>query len=72
MTVNWKSRLSVGVPGFVLAFINAAWVLPGAKHAQSPVLYVVVIGVPCIGLPLAMAIGCITGQLRVRGERNPK
>lgn len=70
MSVNWKSRLSVGLPGFVLAFINAAWVLPGAKHAQSPLLYVVVIGGACIGLPLGIAIGCITGQLPVRGERN--
>jgi hypothetical protein len=71
MRVDLKSRrVQVGISGIVFAIVCAALVLPGAKNAQSPVLYVVLFGGLFVGLPLAMAIGCLTGHLPVRGERN--
>jgi hypothetical protein len=62
----------VGTLGVAFALVCAAVVLPGARQAQSPILYVVVIGGACVGLPLALAIGCLTGHVPIRGGRNPK
>ena len=49
-----------------------AFFLPGAKDAQSPILYVLVIGGLFVGVPVAIGIGCLTGHLPVRGERNDR
>lgn len=70
MKIDLKSRrVQVGVLGIVFSLVCAWIVLPGARRAQSPTLYVIIFGGLSVGLPLAMAIGCLTGHLPVRGER---
>jgi hypothetical protein len=59
----------MSIVGIVLSIACALIVLPGAKHAQSPVLYIVLFGGLFVGVPLAISIGCLTGYLPVRGER---
>ena len=71
MKIEWKSsRVQVGVLGILFSIVCAVLVLPGAKHAQSPVLYLLIFGGLFVGVPLAMAIGCLTGHLPVPGDRN--
>jgi hypothetical protein len=73
MKIDLKSRrVQVGILGIVFFIVCGAVVLPGAKEAWSRVLHVVIFGGLSVGLPLAMAIGCLTGLLPVRGERNRK
>jgi hypothetical protein len=52
--------------------VSAALILPGVKQSQSPLLYVLLLGGLCVGVPLAMAIGVLTGHIPVRGERKDR
>jgi uncharacterized membrane protein YedE/YeeE len=71
MKIDLKSpRVRTGVLGIVFSALMAAVVLPHARQAQSPVLSVIIFGGLSVGLPLGLAIGCLTGHLPVRGERN--
>ena len=70
MKTDLKSpRLQTGILFIVFSVVMAAVVLPQARQAQSPVLFVIIFGGLSSGLPLAMGIGCLTGHLPVRGER---
>jgi hypothetical protein len=71
MKIHLKSRRAqVGILGIVFSLVCAVIVLPGAKSAQAPFLYLLIFGGLFVGVPLAMAIGCLTGHLPVRGEKN--
>lgn len=65
-----SSRMPVGILGIVFSAVCAVVVLTGAKNAQYPLLYLLIFGGLFVGLPLAMAIGCLAGHLPVRGEKN--
>jgi uncharacterized membrane protein YedE/YeeE len=70
MKIDLKSqRVQTDILGIVFSMIMAAVVLPHARQAQSPVLFVIIFGGLSVGLPLGMAIGCLTGHLPVGGER---
>lgn len=62
----------MGILGIIFAMLNGAIVLTWARNAGSPALFVLVFGGLAVGIPLAMAIGCLSGHLPVRGERNPR
>jgi uncharacterized membrane protein YedE/YeeE len=71
MKMDLKSpRMRTGVLGIVFSADMAAVVLPHARESQSPFLFVIIFGGLSVGLPLGMAIGCVTGHMPVRGERN--
>jgi hypothetical protein len=57
---------SVGVFFIAFALVAAALVLPGAKAAQSPVLYVCIFGGLFVGIPGVLGIGVVLENLRKR------
>ena len=57
---------SVGISFIAFALLAAALVLPGAKGAQSPILYVCIIGGLFIGIPAALGIGVVLENRRKR------
>ena len=57
---------SVGVFFIGFAFLAAVLVLPGAKEAQSPVLYVCTLGGLFVGIPAALGIGVVLENRRKR------
>jgi len=57
---------SVGIFFIAFALLEAALVLPGAKGAQSPILYVCIIGGLFIGTPAALGIGVVLENRRKR------
>jgi hypothetical protein len=71
MKIDLKSpgRVGTGIVQIVFWVVMAAIFLPHARQAQSPVLYLIIVGGLLVGLPLAMVIGFLTGQLPLRGER---
>jgi hypothetical protein len=57
---------SVGVFFIGLALVAAALVLPDAKGAQSPVLYICIFGGLSVGIPAALGIGILLENRRKR------
>jgi len=57
---------SVGVFFIGFAFLAAVFVLPGAKEAQSPVLYVCTFAGLFVGIPAALGIGVVLENRRKR------
>lgn len=57
---------SVGVFFIAYALVAAVLILPGAKGAQSPVLYVCIFGGLFVGIPAAVGIGVVFENLRKR------
>jgi hypothetical protein len=61
-------RTSVGLFFIGLAVVAAISILPGAKGAQSPFLYVCILGGLFVGIPAALGIGIV---LENRPKRTP-
>lgn len=59
-------RTSVGIFCIVFAVVAAAVVLPGAKEAQSPLLYILLFGGLSVGIPGALGIGVVLENRRKR------
>jgi len=55
---------SVGVFFIAFALVAAALLLPGAKSAQSPVLYVCIFGGLFVGIPAVLGIGVVLENRR--------
>jgi hypothetical protein len=62
-------KLSLGVFFVGLAIVTAIFLLPGAKHSASAVLYVLVLGGLFVGVPAALGIFIIIHQLQLRNDR---
>ena len=59
-------RTSVGLFFIAFAVIAAIFVLPGAKGARSPFLYICIAGGLFVGIPAALGIAVV---LENRGKR---
>lgn len=57
---------SLGVFCIAFALVAAALVLPGAKTAQSPLLYICIFGGLAVGIPAALGIGVVLENRRKR------
>jgi predicted membrane-bound mannosyltransferase len=57
---------SVGIFFIGFAFLAAALIFPGAKEAQSPILYICIFGGLFVGIPAALGIGVVVGNRRKR------
>jgi hypothetical protein len=62
-------RTSVGLFFIGLAVVGAIFVLPGAKEAQSPFLYICIFGGLSVGIPAALGIAVV---LENRRKRRPQ
>jgi len=62
-------RTSVGLFFIGIAFVSAISILPGAKSAQSPFLYVCILGGLFVGIPAALGIGIVLENRRKRTPR---
>jgi hypothetical protein len=60
----------VGVSFIALALVIGAVALPDAKEAQSPILYVCVLGGLFVGIPAALGIGIVFENCRKRCGTN--
>jgi hypothetical protein len=60
---------SVGIFFIGFALLAAAFIFPGAKGAQSPVLYVFIFGGLLVGVPAALGIGVVVENRRKRTPR---
>lgn len=62
-------RTSVGLFFIGIAIVSAISILPGAKSAQSPFLYVCILGGLFVGIPAALGIGIVLENRRKRTPR---
>jgi hypothetical protein len=62
-------RTSLGIWFIGLAILDAILILPSAKEAQSPFLYVCIVGGLFVGIPAALAIGVV---LENRKKQKPQ
>jgi hypothetical protein len=53
------------------ALLTAIVVLPGAKSAASPALYVIIFGGLSVGIPTAVGIAIVSGHVRDKRKRGP-
>jgi predicted membrane-bound mannosyltransferase len=60
---------SVGIFSIGFALLAAALIFPGAKEAQSPILYVCIFGGLFVGIPAAIGIGVVVENRRKRTPR---
>jgi hypothetical protein len=60
---------SVGIFFIGFALLAAGFIFPGAKAAQSPVLYVCIFGGLFVGIPAALGIGVVVENRRKRTPR---
>jgi len=60
---------SVGLFFIGLALIAAGFIFPGAKGAQSPILYICIFGGLFVGIPAALGIGVVVENRRKRTPR---
>jgi len=60
---------SVGIFFIGFAVLAAAFIFPGAKGAQSPILYVCIFGGLFVGIPAALGIGVVVENRRKREPR---
>jgi hypothetical protein len=58
--------LDVGIWFVGFGLLGAVLVLPGAKAAASPALFVIIFGGLFIGVPIALGVGVISEHLRDR------
>jgi hypothetical protein len=67
MNVTGKPvSISVGIFFIGFALLAAAFIFPGAKGAQSPILYVCIFGGLFVGIPAALGIGIVVENQRKR------
>lgn len=59
-------RTSVGIFFIVFAVVAASVLLPGAKEAQSPLLYICLLGGLFVGVSGALGIGVVLENRRKR------
>jgi hypothetical protein len=55
---------SVGLSFIGFAFLAAALILPGARGAQSPILYLCIFGGLFVGIPAALGIAVVIENRR--------
>jgi predicted membrane-bound mannosyltransferase len=60
---------SVGIFFIGFALLAAAFIFPGTKEAQSPILYVCIFGGLFVGIPAALGIGVVVENRRKRTPR---
>lgn len=60
---------SVGIFFIGFALLAGALILPGAKGAQSPILYVCIFGGLFVVVPAALGIGVVLENRRKRTSR---
>jgi hypothetical protein len=61
-----RARPGVGVFFVVYALINAILIIPGAKHARSPALYVCLFAAIFSIIPALLGIAIIVNHRRMR------
>ncbi len=60
--------LDLGLSSIAFALLAGIVVLPGAKAAASPTLYVIIFGGLFVGVPAALGVGIVSEHLRDRSK----
>ena len=60
--------LDLGLFAIGLSLLTAGMVLPGAKDAASPTLYLICFGGLFVGIPAALGVGIVFEYLRDRNK----
>jgi hypothetical protein len=61
-------RLSVGLSSIGIAVLAGIAMLPGAEGSASPILYVIILGGLCVGVPGALGVAIVSEHLRRRAK----
>jgi len=64
-------RMDLGIWFLAIAALCAVFVLPGARNARSPILFLFIFGGLSVGIPATLGVAIIRENIRSR-HRNKK